>query len=200
VFYVYRKANSTAGWRFEARVVPSLIRGSGGTSLAVNSDGTLIAFGRGTEGVGGDPGNGAVYLFRRTGTTWKQEKRLQSAVAYDNFGLTLKLDDAGDTLAIWHRGAANRFTGTAGVTEIYSHSSGSWQHAATIPLPASSQYEPSCQPGFALSGDGQRLFRTCFADAHRVVLVHDAPGWAESSRIVGYDETNELDTNYDGTL
>jgi hypothetical protein len=200
VFYVYRKASSTAGWRFEARVVPSLIRSSGGSSLAVNRDGTLIAFGRGGEGVGGDPGNGAVYLFRRTGTTWKQEKRLQSSVAYDNFGLTVKLDDAGNTLAVWHRDAPSRFSYIEGVTEIYSHSSGSWQHAATIPLPPSSQYEPSCQPDFALSGDGQRLFRTCFADAHRVVLVHDAPGWSESARIVGYDETKELDTNYDGTL
>jgi len=200
VFYVYRKASSTAGWRFEARVVPSLIRNTGGSSLAINGDGTVIAFGRGYEGVGGEVGNGAVYLFRRTGTTWSQEKRLQSSVPYDNFGTTVELDDSGNTLAIWHRDAANTFTYVAGVTEIYNHSSGSWQHAATIPLPASSQYEPSCQPHFALSGDGQRLFRICYADAHRVVLVHDAPGWAESARIVGYDETKELDTNYDGTL
>ena len=200
VFYVYRKASSTAGWRFEARVVPSLIRGDSGTSLAVNRDGTLIAFGRGTEGVGGEPGNGAVYLFRRTDSTWKQEKRLQSSVGYDNFGLTVKLDDAGNTLAVWRRDAPTWYSGTEGVTEIYSHSSGSWQHVTTIPRPASSQYESSCQPGFALSGNGQRLFRTCYADAHRVVLVHEAPGWSESARIVGYDETKELGTNYDGTL
>jgi hypothetical protein len=160
----------------------------------------VIAFGRGGEGVGGDPGNGAVYLFRRTGTTWKQEKRLQSSVADDNFGLTVELDDAGNTLAIWRRDAPSRFSGIGGITEIYSHSSGSWQHAATIPLPASSQNYASCQPDFALSGDGQRLFRICQFDAHRVVLVHDAPGWSESARIVGYDETKELDTNYDGTL
>ena len=199
VFYVYRKASSTAGWRFEARVVPSLIRNAGASSLAINGDGTVIAFGRGGEGVGGAVGNGAVYLFRRTGTTWNQEKRLQGRDAYDDFGRTVELDDSGNTLAVWHRDAP-RFNSSDGVTELYSHGSGSWQHAATIPLPASSRFDPSCQPRFALSGNGQRLFRTCFADAHRVVLVHDAPGWGESARIVGYDETKELDTNYDGTL
>ena len=199
VFYVYRKASSTAAWRFEARLVPSLSRqGSSGASLAVNGDGTLIAYGRSTEGIGGTSFNGAVYLFRRAGTTWTQEKRLVAGgPAFDTFGHTVDLDDSGNTLAVWRRGA-DRFSASYGVTEIYNHTSAGWQHAATIPLPASSQYSPRCDH-LALSGDGQKLLRTCWTDAQPAVLVHNAPGWGESARIYAGDDA-EIDTNYNGTL
>jgi hypothetical protein len=203
VIYVYRKASSTAPWRFAARLKPSLVRAGSsqaysGNILSVNGDGTLIAYGRFFEGIGGETANGAVYLFRRNGTTWTQEKRLTGGgPAFDYFGQHVELDDAGETLAVWRRGAT-RFSATYGVTEIYNHTSAGWQHVATIPLPASANYPPRCDH-LALSGDGQKLLRTCWADSKPTVLVHDAPGWGESARIYAGDDA-EIDTNYDGTL
>ncbi|HEY6123161.1 MAG TPA: hypothetical protein VIV63_00805, partial [Steroidobacteraceae bacterium] len=109
IVYLYRKTSTTAPWRLEARLIPSLFRrGSSqpygtNTSLAVNGDGTLVAYGRFTEGIGGQSANGAVYLFRRNGTTWTQEQRLAGGGANDRFGNAVDLDDSGNTLAVWHR-------------------------------------------------------------------------------------------------
>jgi hypothetical protein len=201
VVYVYRKTSPSAAWRFEARLMPSLFRSSSSQpysysdALAVNGDGTLIAFGR-PEGIGGQSFNGAVYLFRRNGTTWTQEKRLASGIEEDHFGESVDLDDSGNTLTIWHRGLNLNPGGTSGVTEIYNHTSAGWQLMATVPVAAGGY--SSCRAQ-ALSGDGKTLFRTCFFVDHEVVLVHNAPGWAQSARINAGDNT-EVDTNSDGTL
>jgi hypothetical protein len=168
----------------------------------VNGDGTLIAYGRASEGIGGESYNGAVYLFRRNGTTWTQEKRLVAGgPAFDTFGNTVDLDDSGNTLAVWRRGA-ERFAPKYGVTEIYNHTSAGWQHVTTIPVPASSTDTARCEH-FTLSGDGKTLLRTCAIPGHSfsqaVVLVHNAPGWAQSA-LIDAGEYAEIDTNYDGTV
>lgn len=201
--YVYRKASATAGWRFAARLKPSLYRRQSSQpfsegSLSVNGDGTLIAYGRYYEGIGGEFANGAVYLFRRNGTTWTQERRLTGGgSAEDSFGQRLDLDDSGNTLAVWRRGAA-RFAPKYGVTEIYNRTSAGWQHVTTIPVPASASDTAHCDH-LALSGDGKRLFRTCRIPSLPAVLVHDAPGWAESARL-NTGGNQGIDTNSDGTL
>jgi hypothetical protein len=206
IVYVYRKTNTTSAWQLEARLKPSLFRRSSsaypGTSLAVNGNGTLIAYGRATEGIGGQSYNGAVYLFRRNGTSWSQEKRLAGGRENDRFGNAVDLDDSGNTLAVWRGG--NGPDGY-GAVEIYNRSSAGWQPTATVPappdeLPPNEAGYSTCGPYQALSGDGQTLVRTCNVPGlPPVVLVYNAPGWAESARIVtgtGVD----IDTNFDGTL
>jgi len=200
VVYVYRKINSSAPWRFEVRLMPSLFRASSSqpytmsNSLSVNADGSLIAFGR-PEGIGGQSFNGAVYLFRRNGTTWTQEKRLGGGPANDNFGRYVDLDDSGNTLAIWHRASS---TAGYGVAEIYNRTSAGWLPTATLPVPAAAVGNTNCESQ-ALSGDGKTLVRTCSIGGYPRVLVHNAPGWAESARInAGNNE--DIDTNFDGTL
>lgn len=201
VIYVYRKPSAAAAWRFEARLKPSLFRASSSqpytnsTSLTVNGDGTVIAFGR-PEGIGGQSFNGVVYVFRRTGTTWAEEKRLYSGIDHDWFGRTVNLDESGNTLAIWHNAGNVNLGEKYGVTEIYTHSSAGWQLAATLPVPTA-QYA-NCEAQ-ALSGDGKTLVRTCWIWDHNAVLVHNAPGWGESARINAGSNT-DIATNYDGTL
>jgi hypothetical protein len=204
IVYLYRKTSATAAWRLETRLVPSLFRASSSQpyssgSLAVNGDGTLVAFGRHWEGIAGQRANGAVYLFRRNGTTWRQEKRLISGIAGDQFGRGVDLDDSGNTLAVWRRAARTDVNDGYGDTEIYQRTSAGWQRVATVPhpVPPSGGYA-RCE-GQALSGDGQTLVRTCAIPSHPFVLVHRAPGWAESARIQAGD-TAEIDVNHDGTL
>jgi hypothetical protein len=201
VVYLYRKASSSAPWRFEAKLRPSVFRRnssqpySSRSTLAVNGDGTLVAFGRFFEGIGGQSANGAVYLFRRNGTTWTQEIRLASGVANDWFGHAVDLDDTGNTLAIWRRASS---AAGYGVTEIYHHTSAGWQPTATLRVPAAPVGNTHCEAQ-VLSGDGNTLLRNCGVGGTPTVLVHNAPGWAESARIHAGDNT-ELDTNFDGTL
>ncbi|HWN70992.1 MAG TPA: cadherin-like beta sandwich domain-containing protein, partial [Haliangium sp.] len=80
-----------------------------GTSVALSGD--TLAVGApeedsGARGVGGDPddssapSSGAVYVFRRTGTTWQQEAYLKASNtgSLDYFGASVAL--AGDTLVV----------------------------------------------------------------------------------------------------
>ena len=201
VVYVYRKTSASGGWHFEVRLMPNPFRESSSqpytynNALSLNADGTLIAFGRPEGGAGGTSFNGTVYLFRRNGTTWTQEKRLLGVRANDNFGKYVDLDDSGNTLAIWHRASSGA---GYGVAEIYNHTSAGWQPTATIPNPAPPGGYADCQSQ-ALSGDGKTLVRTCFIEGYPRVLVHKAPSWAESARIdAGNNE--DIDTNFDGTL
>ena len=202
VVYVYRKTSSSAAWRFEARLMPNPFRASSSqpytysNALSVNADGSLIAFGRPEGGIGGTSFNGAVYLFRHNGTTWTQEKRLIGSGANDNFGKYVDLDDSGNTLAIWHRASS---AAGYGVAEIYKHTSAGWQPTATLPVPRSRRSAHTNCESQALSGDGNTLLRTCGIGGYPRVLVHKAPGWAESARIEAGDN-QDIDTNFDGTL
>ena len=201
VVYVYRKTSSSAAWRFEVRLMPNPFRASSSqpytysNALSVNADGSMIAFGRPEGGAGGTSFNGAVYLFRHNGTTWTQEKRLIGSGANDNFGKYVDLDDSGNTLAIWHRASS---AAGYGVAEIYKHTSAGWQPTATLPVPAAAVGNTNCEAQ-ALSGDGNTLLRTCGIGGYPRVLVHKAPGWAESARIEAGDN-QDIDTNFDGTL
>ena len=160
----------------------------------MNGNGTLIAYGRATEGIGGQSHNGAVYLFRRNGTSWSQEKRLAGGREHDRFGNAVDLDDSGNTLAVWRGGNG------PGAVEIYNRSSAGWQPTATVPAPPNEIGYTICGPYQALSGDGQTLVWTCnVSGVPPVVLVYNAPGWAESARIIA-GTCVEIDTNFDGTL
>jgi hypothetical protein len=65
-----------------------------GTALALSGD--TLAVGA----TGEDSDSGAVYVFRRSGTSWQQEALLQAsnAESYDHFGASVAL--SGDTLAV----------------------------------------------------------------------------------------------------
>jgi hypothetical protein len=201
IVYLYRKTSSSAPWRLETRLIPSLFRSASSqpyasrNTLAINGDGTLVAFGRFWEGIGGNSANGAVYLFRRHGTTWTQEKRLASSIAGDEFGRSVDLDDSGNTLAIWRHAAT---AAGYGVTEIYNRTSAGWQPTATISVPPATVGNTNCE-NQALSGDGRMLVRTCNVGGTLAVLVHNAPNWAESARIIA-GGNGDIGVNHDGTL
>jgi hypothetical protein len=107
--YVFRRAGSA--WLQEAYLKASNT-GAGdffGSSVALSGDVLAVgAFGEDSaaQGVGGDQqdngatDSGAVYVFRRTGTTWRQEAYLKASNTGDgdNFGSDVAL--SGDTLAV----------------------------------------------------------------------------------------------------
>ena len=84
-----------------------------GSRVALSGDGNTAAIGASLEdgdatGIDGRqdsndaPEAGAVYLFTRTGTTWRQQAYLKGShtEAFDEFGGSIALDRTGDTLAI----------------------------------------------------------------------------------------------------
>jgi len=212
--HVYRKTTSSSGWRREARLVPSVVQpGTGqpflGDPIALSGDGNLLVLGAWTEheldGSGrGAAENGAVYLFRRNGTTWTQTQRITYAKQYgDWFGFMVKVDDAGRTLVVEHRlvGTSSR----PGTLEVYrdleNDGSDQFAHSASVPIPLAQDGEQAriCA-GIALSGNGQTLLRACHSsgDGTGYVQVLNAPGWSESASLSS-SPTWGVDVSFDGT-
>jgi hypothetical protein len=136
--YVYEKANS--GWRRTARLLPTTVldytaypqSSSTPRELSINDDGTAIALGVPIELLPGSS-RGAIYVFRKSGTTWSLEQKIgSSAVDRDELGLIVKLDAQGQSLAAWRDNAADPGVAPKPSVEIYHHGAGGWTQAQRI--------------------------------------------------------------------
>jgi hypothetical protein len=96
-----------------------------GSRLTLSGDGNTLAVGAqvengGSKGINGDQKNqsaedsGALYLFTRAGTTWKQDAyvKASNADAYDEFGSAMALSRDGKLLAV---GARSEASGAKGI-------------------------------------------------------------------------------------
>ena len=119
--YVFRRTGSM--WQQEAYVKASNTNSgdSFGASVSLSSDTLAVgALGEASNatGIGGSEidnsvgGSGAVYVFRRTGSTWQQEAYVKAfnTGLNDQFGISVSL--SGDTLAV---GAALEDSNTMGI-------------------------------------------------------------------------------------
>jgi FG-GAP repeat len=157
-----------------------------GFSVALSADGSTLAVGSvgddsAATGVGGDqadgsaPGAGAVYVFRRRGTTWLQQAYLKASNtgAGDNFGYSVALSADGSTLAVGAPGEDSAATGTggdqandsapdSGAVYVFTRRGMKWRQTAYV---KASNTGGSDSPGFgdsfgasvALSADGSTL-------------------------------------------
>lgn len=115
--WVFRRS-ADGNWAHEAYLKPSNAEADDlfGQNLAIAGDLVAVAANgesSGSRGVGGDPDNnnspsaGAVYLFRRQGTTWQQIEYIKAANAEspDNFGVDTVLTDSLLVVgAVWESG------------------------------------------------------------------------------------------------
>jgi hypothetical protein len=111
---VYVFARTGTAWAQQAYLKPSNIDAGDqfGYAVSLSADGNVLAAGSYDEGgssrvVDGPQdnmrnGSGAVYIFARTGTTWRQTNYLKAANAEagDSFGDSISLSDDGNTIAI----------------------------------------------------------------------------------------------------
>jgi hypothetical protein len=205
--HVYRKTTSTSGWRREARLLPDAVQSGTAASymsspVALSADGNVLVAGLYAEDALGSntpEDTGAVYLFRRSGTTWRLAQKLPGELHYqDRFGINVDLDDSGRTLVVSHSSPQGR--SESGTLEIYrdpADSSDQFVHETTVLVPQ--HHTPSrgfCQSA-SLSGDGNTLFRTCEISSRRYVHVLNAPDWSQSAAILAGSNSG-IDTTYDG--
>jgi hypothetical protein len=194
--YVFRRAG--ASWHQEAYLKASNA-GAGdyfGISVALSGD-TLAVGAHGeasaSQGADGDQADdsaensGAVYVFRRTGTSWQQEAYLKASNtgAGDELGISVAL--AGDTLAAGARGEDSAATGIdgdqwdgnepgSGAVYVFRRSGTRWQQEAY--LKASN------------TGTGDELGTS-------VALAGDtlaAGAWGEASAATGIDGDQDDDS------
>ncbi|MGE0546082.1 MAG: integrin [Kofleriaceae bacterium] len=148
-----------------------------GFAVAISTSGDTLAIGAYSEASNasadqlnnGAPECGAVYVFERSNTEWRQEAYLKAnnAETWDNFGRSIALSDDGSTLAVGARledGSSAGVGGTetdnslaeAGAAYVFVRSGTSWFQQA---------YLKASNPGagdffgdsVALSGDGSTL-------------------------------------------
>jgi hypothetical protein len=169
--YVFRRSGST--WQQQAYIKASNTGNDdwfgedvalSGDTLAVGATGEDSA----AQGVDGDQSDnsasssGAVYVFRRSGTTWQQEAYLEgsNADAGDGFGGSVAL--SGDTLAVGAHGEDSAARGVggnqsdnsaaaSGAVYVFRRSDSTWQQEAY--LKASNADAEDGFGGVALSGD-----------------------------------------------
>lgn len=117
-----------------------------GTSVALNADGTIALIGAYMAG-----GTGAVYVFTRQGSTWTQQQKLfasdKTANAY--FGISVALNDSGDTALIGASGAGGK-----GKTYYFKRTNATWTETQSF---VSSDLASGDSFGEALSIDGDGL-------------------------------------------
>jgi hypothetical protein len=182
--YVFRNTTGST-WTQEVKLVGSdaLAGDLAGTAVSLDpTDNDLAAVGApGKDGTGVD--SGAVYLFRRTGTSWAQEAKLTAsdAAAGDQFGCAVAV--SGDLVAI---GAYLQDSGAAdaGAVYIFRKSGAVWTQEAKLQasdLAASDYY------GVSVALVGNHLAVGSYNDNAGAgsVYVHDKPGasWVQTSKL-----------------
>ena len=200
--YIYVK--SGGAWRQQAklRLDPDGYDDDDVASLSLSGDGNVLALGLPFSlykppALGG--GTGGVFLFRRNGTTWSQEQRIEHAYNQDFFGYPVEVDESGDTLLVGH--GSNGRGGDDGRAWIYQHGATGWSQAKELPPPDGFD----CQV-MTLSGDGNTVARGCQQPGqqnHRLE-VYAAPTWAPiltRTYLLGVDRQYEdISTDYSASV
>jgi hypothetical protein len=140
IAYVF--VRTAAGWTQQATLIPasySTLGGSGqsfGRSVALS--GNVAVIGAPGEARGGNPGQGAVYVFERTGTSWSEPQRVPNPVTdYEGFGNHVGV--AGGTfVATTHQTIFESGTPTSTRGQAVSFvrtAAGAWARETILPTP-----------------------------------------------------------------
>jgi hypothetical protein len=154
-----------------------------GYTIALSGDGNTMAVGAigessGAKGINGNQADnsalnsGAVYVFVRSATGWKQQAYVKASnpgKAYQ-FGTSISLSDDGNTLAVGSNGESSSAKGIngdqsdasmygAGAVYVFTRSADSWSQQAYVKASNTGTEDVGDQFGFsvALSGDGNTL-------------------------------------------
>ena len=157
-----------------------------GTHVAVSADGSTLAVGAPEEssaatGINGNQadnsanGNGAVYVFTRSGTTWSQQAYVKPASFGSVFGNSVALSADGSTLAVGADLESSGATGVngnplgstainSGAAYVFTRSGTTWSQQAYIKASNTNESD-RFGLGLALSADGATLAVGAFAEA-----------------------------------
>jgi hypothetical protein len=179
--YVFRRTGTS--WQQEAYVKASNIDAGDtfGVSVALSGDTLAVGApfeGSASQGVDGDEdddsaaSSGAVYVFRRTGTSWQQEAyvKASNSDANDEFGSSVAL--SGDTLAVgaYQEDSASEGVGGAqdddsaadsGAVYVFRRTGATWQQEAYL---KASNTDAGDQFGFSVALSGDALAVGAFAE------------------------------------
>ncbi len=126
---VHAFERTAQGWQKRQKLIApdGVLFNTFGHALAVDGDRLAV----GAPDPLGD-GIGAVYLFRRNGTVWEQEQKLQATTGWGNDWFGWSLDLQGERLVVgsmWSTQPGIGWGGnnTAGAAWVFNHQGGTWE-------------------------------------------------------------------------
>jgi hypothetical protein len=150
---IYSNTNGT--WNQIGTAIDGIANaGISGSSVALSSDGTIVAIGAPNYGVGAT-GRGAVRVFRNVSGSWTQVGGIiVGGNVLQNCGQTVALSSDGSVLAIGYTGSGPSNT-EPGFVKIYNNISGTWTPvgAEIVGLNASDEFGR----GLSLSANGNTV-------------------------------------------
>jgi hypothetical protein len=184
---VYVYSGTPGRWRQQARL-PVDSKPEGGLSLS--ADGNVLAVGGPYDANTGDDDNGAVWIFRRSGSTWTREATIKRPLTFDvSLGWHVELNEAGDTVMI-----EDNFD----FALFYQRVDGAWSYSGYMPGAPGDVYSGVTCANPTMSADGQVAARACFMgeisnDTRLRVYTYAVPAWTLRDEIVvGQDAGAEL--------
>jgi hypothetical protein len=195
--YVFTRSGSSWSQQAYIKASNTYRQGLFGSAVSISGDGNTIAVGATGEssaatGVNGDQnpigaaGSGAVYVFRRNGSSWSQEAYIKASNtdAGDRFGYSLSLAADGNTLAVGAIQEASNATGVDGDQTDNSAVSGAvyvfvrvvtWSQQAYLKS-SNSEYGDGFGGSVSLSADGNVLAVSATGEDSSSVGVDRAQG------------------------
>ncbi len=124
-----------------------------GDSVALSSDGNTALVGANYKTVGSNQGQGAAYVFVRSGGTWSRQQELTASdgASEDWFGASVALSGDGNTALVGAPGAVD--WNRTGAAYVFTRSGGSWTQQQEL-TPSDSAASDYFGFSVALSGNG----------------------------------------------
>jgi hypothetical protein len=146
---VYVFTRSGANWSQQAYIKASgvEVRDRFGASVSLSEDGSTLAVGATEDSQPTNNGEGDVYIFTRSGTTWTEEEVIQPDIPTldELFGYVVSLSDDGATLAVG--GYKNK-------AYVFTRESTGWEQQAKL---TEGDFSDLFGATLSLSGDGSTL-------------------------------------------
>lgn len=172
-----------------------------GTSVDISDNGEYIAVGSPYEDTGGSD-KGAVYVFKRSGTSFSQQQKLQmpwgNAGGGDQVGRCVSISGNGDKLVT---GGPFNDTGATNTGLIYhfTRNGSTWTHRQSFQHPDASAYD-NVGLALAISGNGNTLVvgvseerkpsPDVAARGRAYVYTRAGLSWTYRTALYGYDSTS----------
>jgi hypothetical protein len=129
-----------------------------GASVAVSGDGSTAVIGAGAADIGGNPLQGAAYVFVRSCAIWAQEAKLTASdgATFDQFGLSVAISGDGSTAVIGAAGADVDGNPSQGAAYVFVRSYATWPQQAKLTVSDGSGL-PGLGSSVAVSGNGSTI-------------------------------------------
>jgi len=132
--YVFTRSGST--WTQQAKLLASDAASNDafGESVSLSADGNTAIIGAALETTSPNSGNGAAYVFTRSGSTWTQQAKLlaSDAASTDYFGWSVSLSSDGDTALIGAWAEDTSPNSDNGAAYVFTRSAGTWTQQAKL--------------------------------------------------------------------